>query len=99
MPILLYDALSFSFAALQSVHKRHWRELEHMLYCRLVYHGNRASLIASSTAGQSKILADFYSEPEQLKEELLAEYLITASTFFKVNFMLRVIRSYANLSD
>ena len=89
----LQDAAVGIAAALQMVPKRHWRDLEHQLYTRLLQHAVKASVVTRNTAPVLALLAQFYPEAAPagrdgrmltvmgcpVTPELQAEYLALAA--------------------
>ena len=57
----LYKTIALLTSAMQHVPKYVWSDLAHFLYNRLLFHGVRSALIASSTSIQSVLLSKFYT--------------------------------------
>jgi len=82
--------LTVFLSALQTVPKRHWRSLEHHLYCRLLSHLIKAALANHSTLSAAALLDSIYTEAnstnpaddaaKSLGEDELHSYLALMST-------------------
>lgn len=82
--------LMMFLSALQTIPKRHWHSLEHHLYCRLLSHLIKASIINHSTLSVAALLTQLYMESsstdaaddcaKHLNEDVSQSYLALVSS-------------------
>lgn len=64
MAAYLQNSLTSFVVALQSIPKRHWRDLEHNLYCMLLQHLVKGALLSKNIAPVVSLLSHVYDECE-----------------------------------
>lgn len=58
----IQQPLTVFIAVLQTIPKRHWKDLEHQLYCRLLSQCAKSAIINHSTGSVVQLLTDLYKE-------------------------------------